>query len=74
MADVGYLDNTLVHVHSIKEMDNKKAVVGQNGQALCDLGKLSKNQWREWPQLASEHWHRPALEYGARKEEQLHIY
>lgn len=47
MADVGYLDNTLVHVHSIKEMDNKKAVVGQNGQALCDLGKLSKNQWRE---------------------------
>lgn len=51
MTDVGYLNNTLLRVLSTKEMDGKEAVVGQGGQVLCELGKLSKSPWREWPPL-----------------------
>lgn len=47
MADAGYLNNTLVHVRSIRQMDDKKAAVGQGERVLCDLGKLNKSQWRE---------------------------
>lgn len=49
MADAVYLNDTLLHVHRIKEMDGKEAAVGQRRQVLCDLGKLSKSLWRETP-------------------------
>lgn len=47
MADGGYLNNTLLGVLSVRETDAKEAVVGQGGQVLCELGRLSKSLWRE---------------------------
>lgn len=44
---MGYLNNILLPIVSIKEMDDKEAAVGQSGQVLCELGKLSKSLWRE---------------------------
>lgn len=69
MTGVGYLNNTLLRVLSIKKTDDKEAVVGQGGQVLCELGKLSKSLRREGCHPAREHWQRPALECGARREE-----
>lgn len=49
MAKVVYLNDTLLHVHRIKEMGSKEAAVGQGRQGLCDLGKLKKSLWRDTP-------------------------
>lgn len=49
MANAIYLNDTLLHVHRIKEMDGKEAIMGQGRQVLCDLGKPSKSLRRETP-------------------------
>lgn len=51
MADGGYLNNTLLGVLSVRETDAKEAVVGQGGQVLCELGRLSKTYGGSDPTL-----------------------